>query len=464
MPTYVVALLPSIGKETGDELAALHLSILSLADQCGLSILSIAADGAAPEVSAQTSLHKSAKKFLTFKDPASDINIQIPLFGQIPKPVIPIQDVKHARKTGANQILSGARLLSFGQFYLSIGHLALLLQAPNSTLYQKDTFNTDRQDDGRAYRTFNNETFKLALSLEPCTGLAVFLYVIGELIDSWLNQSSTPAERLLSAFTSHFFLRRWQEYLKERQQDTPGLMSAERNGMSHQAVKTFLKLALSLLSLIIAHREYYPGHPFMPWKHGTEACEHIFGWMRKLLEDFCVLDARQMMPKIHTIVKNVMEKKIKMPSSECIHSGYQHSFDNFSGDNSRLYDYPTDAEIYKILHIAQKRAESLITFTGMQKLNEPFDFAPSATDVNDDIFGFNHQETEDQSASSHPQSDTSAAIQTAATQVGRRHELDQQLEELELTDEAIDKDYISANKMSLSNLLNPEGKSSKIFT
>jgi hypothetical protein len=99
-------------------------------------------------------------------------------------------------------------------------------------------------------------------------------------------------------------------------------MSLNQNGILHPSQKIMALMADSLLSLIISHRDYYPNVPLMPWKHGTEACEHIFGWMRVILPNFTVLDARQMVPKIFIIVKGTMTGKVKMPKSEHIHAGW----------------------------------------------------------------------------------------------------------------------------------------------
>jgi hypothetical protein len=239
---------------------------------------------------------------------------------------VTIQDPKHARKTGANQLLSGAQLLAFGQYYINIGHMVLLMQDENSSLYQKDVFNVDRQDDGRAYRTLNDDTLELALEHPECTGLAVYLFIIGELVDAWLSTSASHEERILSSHTADVFLKRWKRFLEEQDEDTNGLMSLDRNGISCPAWKIFSQLASSLIALIISHREHFPDVLFVPWKHGTEACEHIFGWMRVILPKFTVLDARQMMPKIFTIIRRIMMKRIKMPKSEHIHAGMCGSF------------------------------------------------------------------------------------------------------------------------------------------
>lgn len=71
----------------------------------------------------------------------------------------------------------------------------------------------------------------------------------------------------------------------------------------------------------MAYSDYYPDTPLIPWKHGTEPRKHSFGWMRAMMPNFTVLDARQMMPKIFTVVKSVLRGHITIPKSEHRHSG-----------------------------------------------------------------------------------------------------------------------------------------------
>jgi hypothetical protein len=99
------------------------------------------------------------------------------------------------------------------------------------------------------------------------------------------------------------------------------LMSIDRNGISRQSYEIFRFLGNTLIGLIISHREYHPLVPLLPWKHGTEACEHIFGWMRVIMPNFTVLDARQMLPKVFAVVRNVMGGKMKIPQSDHLQSG-----------------------------------------------------------------------------------------------------------------------------------------------
>jgi hypothetical protein len=134
VPSFVVALVASYDKETAEEIASSHISVLEFCSKAGMSIVSIGSDGAATEVLALRSLQNSVNQHLSFHKADAGISIQVPLMGQPPRPVVPVQDPKHARKTAANQLLSGARLLSFGKFYLKIAHLVELL-GNDSPLY-----------------------------------------------------------------------------------------------------------------------------------------------------------------------------------------------------------------------------------------------------------------------------------------------------------------------------------------
>jgi hypothetical protein len=159
-----------------------------------------------------------------------------------------------------------------------------------------------------------------------CVGLVLYLYIFGELVDSWLNQSMSHHDRIVSSYTAVFFVRKWKAYLLKRQKEPDGMMNLASNCISHQSIRIFEQLGESLLGLIISHRDRYPDHPLMPWKHGTECCEHIFGWMRVISPTFTVLDARQMMPKIFAVVKSIMSGYITLPMKENLHSGKSVSF------------------------------------------------------------------------------------------------------------------------------------------
>ncbi|EGF98707.1 uncharacterized protein MELLADRAFT_95458 [Melampsora larici-populina 98AG31] len=475
VPTFVVAMLASYNNEKSEDILTLHDTAISLAQKAGLNILSIGSDGAANELSAQAMLANLANETLSFSFVGLGVKIHVPLIGQPPRPIVAVQDPKHARKTAANQILSGARCLAFGRFYFGIGQLTEILTSENSPLYQRDVHNSDKQDDGPAYRTFSFETVKAASNLSDGTGLAVYLFVCGELCDAWLNRHMGHSERVRSAWTAAFFLRKWNSYLQKQKQETGSMMSPKKNGISPQSLKIFTQLAESLIALIISHREYYPKFPLLPWKHGTEMCEHLFGWLRIISPNFTVLDARQLVPKLFAIIKGIMTGTFKVPSSEHIHAGYKHCFED-EGDKPTgdLGYFPSDHELREDLSVAEQRATHLARLCGM---DVPTDAIDDSVDLPTDLEIFDNDTQPDPSQTEGisecticdisesrsrdievvyrfdpSETDKSEVFETAAAMMGERQKLDVQLTEID--ENAVVETHLNRARLTLSDLLN----------
>jgi hypothetical protein len=94
-------------------------------------------------------------------------------------PVIRVQDPKHAKKTSRNAIMSGARLLTFGNSTVRFEHLLKLSNLLNSVMYRHDVIKLDRQDDGAAYRVFCSKNLQNCRDIEDTQGLFVYLFIMG---------------------------------------------------------------------------------------------------------------------------------------------------------------------------------------------------------------------------------------------------------------------------------------------
>ncbi|PLW13713.1 hypothetical protein PCANC_21753 [Puccinia coronata f. sp. avenae] len=183
IPSFVVALVASYNKETAKDIASSHISVIDYCSKAGMLILSIGSNGAATEIAALRLIQSSANQYIHHKKLDAGVLVEVPLMGQSPHPVVSVQDPKHACKTAANQMLSGARLLSFGKFHLNISHLVILL-GDKSPLSSRDVLNCDKQDNSRAYQTMNWETLEASLRCPEHTGLTIYLYLFGELTDA----------------------------------------------------------------------------------------------------------------------------------------------------------------------------------------------------------------------------------------------------------------------------------------
>lgn len=179
-------MIPNKGADTADSILQLHKRlIMEIAPQLSLHILSLGSDGAITEYQAQQSIvNIQTSEKLKVIVPQLKINFSCPIFERV-GPVIRVQDPKHAKKTARNAIMSGARLLTFGNSSARFDHFLQLINQHNSILYKNDVIKLDRQDDAAAYRTFCSSNFRQCLTADyqiksGMEGFAVYVFVIGK--------------------------------------------------------------------------------------------------------------------------------------------------------------------------------------------------------------------------------------------------------------------------------------------
>lgn len=192
-PPVIIALIPNKGAETADMILQLHKRlILEIAPRLGLHILSLGSDGAITEYQAQQSiLNIQTNEKLIIKIPELNINFSCPIFDSV-GPVIRVQDPKHAKKTARNAVMSGARLLTFGNSSARFDNFLHLINNPNSILYKNDVIKLDRQDDAAAYRSFCSSNLRQCLTTDyqiktGMEGFVIYIFVMGKYFHNTFN-------------------------------------------------------------------------------------------------------------------------------------------------------------------------------------------------------------------------------------------------------------------------------------
>ncbi|EXX65938.1 hypothetical protein RirG_128550 [Rhizophagus irregularis DAOM 197198w] len=175
-------------------------------------------------------------------------------------------------------------------------------------MYHHDVIKLDRQDDGAAYRVFCSENLRNCHGThnieEDMRGLFVYLFIMGELIDSYLNREITPLERIRMSMTSFFFLRFWREYVTNMSEKYPDFISVSKNFLADQSFAIFISLAESMM-------------------HGSEACEHFFGMARQINSDFNYSELLQLVPKISQCAKALRTRNITLEKEKSVRDGKQ---------------------------------------------------------------------------------------------------------------------------------------------
>jgi hypothetical protein len=165
-----------------------------------IRVVSYACDGTEVERSVQRMLVAKAEQTIrhTISSPipgAPDLILLIGVFHGFP--VVMIQDSKHALKTFRNNLFTGARLLTFGNFTAIFRRIYQMAMSPDSPMYERDVNRLDRQDDAAALRLFCAATLAyLSENFPEYIGEIVYLFVFGELVDAYQNREISHAERI----------------------------------------------------------------------------------------------------------------------------------------------------------------------------------------------------------------------------------------------------------------------------
>ncbi|KAF6742097.1 hypothetical protein DFP72DRAFT_1109656 [Ephemerocybe angulata] len=346
IPPIVIAAVARGNKDTAEDLEAMHNKVAALLHERDIHPVSGASDGTETERALQRLIVHSAddRKLYTIantKCPSAIITLTIPLvFSK--HPFIAVQDSKHALKTARNQILTGARLLVIGNDILHIDQLHTSAVSGASPLLARDIENLDRQDDRAAARTFSAAMLEFQMKKEPSQrALAVYLFVLGELVDAWQNRRISHLERAKMVMRARFFLTAWRSHIVAHPDHSLNIQF-----ISRESFDIFITLCDSLLSLIIVYRKYYPKYPLLPWLHSTESDEHVFGATRKGIPNFTYADMLAAAHKVFALISGAFKNLTSEEKANQTAAGYHHTyFKDEDLDLRVLGQYPTDMEL-----------------------------------------------------------------------------------------------------------------------
>jgi hypothetical protein len=347
------------------ELYPKSLAVIEGLKSHGVNVVSYTCDGTQVERTVQDSLVSQAVRKISYRVPdaeGKDHAITLPIFGD--SPVVMIQDSKHALKTMRNNLFSGARALVLGS------HLAMYSYARDLAftkigghpLYHRDVQKLDRQDDNAATRLFSAATLEFVRRHHSDRiGFAVYLFVMGEVVDAYQSQSISHREWLRMVFRCQYFLRLWRRTLQA------GKYPEAKYYISREANDILEKLINGLLGLIYVYRDNFEGrHPLLPWLHSTEICEHVFAECRKLIKDFTHLNFIFMTVRLHTLLRaSLALSRGTDPKAQA--NGYSHSYlDPKTAQIKSLAVFPSDEEIAVVASQAWDEAAALLSLVGIQ--------------------------------------------------------------------------------------------------
>ncbi|KAJ7780986.1 hypothetical protein B0H16DRAFT_1496749 [Mycena metata] len=365
IPPIMVAALARGSSTRAEDLAKMHHELADLLHAADIHPISLASDGAEVERSAQRMIASSAPNHYVYVIPnptrGCQITLTIPLYyGR--HPTIIVQDSKHALKTARNQILTGARILVLGFFVVMYSHIRDLAANIAGPLFTRDVEKVDKQDDRAAARMFSGNTLDFQLKNYPGqTGVSVYLFVLGEMIDAWQNRHISHRERVKMVLRARFFLMAWRSHIEAHPE-----YNVKTQFISRESYDIFLTICDGLLALIVSYRKYFPTYPLLPWLHSTEVCEHLFGMLRQLKKDFNYADVLYLERKLRVLMMGAFGNLSPDQQENQTSAGYVHTYFKADDlDTAVLLQYPTDEDIENASKAAFAEATQLLKAVGI---------------------------------------------------------------------------------------------------
>ncbi|KAJ6594796.1 hypothetical protein B0H19DRAFT_1284500 [Mycena capillaripes] len=340
IPPIMIATIARASSVSAVDLAAMHTELLNILNEHGIHPVSLSSDGAEVERAAQRIIAESATSHLLYGIPHSipgcNLTLKIPLaYGHFP--IIMTQDSKHALKTARNQLFTGARIIVIGFFVAIFSMLREMAANIAGPLFTRDVEKVDKQDDRAAARMFSANTLEFQLKNYPGqTGLSVYLFVFGELIDTWQNRNITHRDRAKMVLRAHFFLMAWRTHIVSHPD-----YSLQTQFISRESYDIFLTIC-------------------------DEACEHLFGMLRQLKKDFSYADVLYLERKLRTLQLGAFGGLSADEQANQVSAGYHHTYFKADDlDTATLMQYPSDADITAASEYGFAEAAQLLKLAGI---------------------------------------------------------------------------------------------------
>lgn len=137
-------------------------------------------------------------------------------------------------------------------------------------------------------------------------GDILYHFFAGLLFESWKSRTMDHLSRVQFAWAATIFFAMTRYYLLSNQNQR----NSQKYGISWQSNDDFIYLGTTLILLIHQFPNHYPGTLLCPWIISTAFLEHIFGYARRIIEDFTVLDFLMMNEKLIKTISIEMKGRI----------------------------------------------------------------------------------------------------------------------------------------------------------
>lgn len=390
VPAFCLACLGTDNKFTAEVLSKRWRYIFTECKKRGISVVSFGADGDSRELK---SMQSSSQLQFSSKISSNSIScldsakVSIPAewsnwFGtKNPTKVAYVQDIVHVAVKLKARLLCPSIVLPLGRFLAGVHHLRILFSTfgkDQHGLREKDINHKDKQNYDAVLHITSKCVMSLLGQIPDAQGTLMYLKLIRNVIDSYLDKELSIVSRIQKAWYAVFFVRYWRCWLVHSEDYTLG-----NNFITHNAYVCIELNAHALILYLLTVRETGDYKQFLPWKLGSQSCESIFRAARSLSSTFSTMinfDMLGLLQRIHRIhVKFCLEAEcaetgIKYPHIECHKNKDGHNIkkgmrnQEGCGLSDDVLSSSTNTSISRAVESGKNEAQTVIESLGMAQI------------------------------------------------------------------------------------------------
>jgi hypothetical protein len=149
-----------------------------------------------------------------------------------------------------------------------------------------------------------------------------FIRSSGDLFDAYQKRDMPHAERMICVFRARHFMTIWRWNITQASKSYPDLFQVHSNFLSDPSLKILVRVCDQFILLALAHLEYHPTVPFLPWHHGSHFMEHFFGVGRGFNDNFSYAQFLEMYKHIELRVRILLTGRFNPRREKDSNNGY----------------------------------------------------------------------------------------------------------------------------------------------
>lgn len=233
----------------------------------------------------------------------------------------PIQDTIHIGTKLRNRLLNTT--LKIGKYDVKVEHLESLVEnfTKEKHFLCLSTIKTnDRQNFDSVLRICDEKVIDLLSNVDGSEGTILYLRVLSNILQSFLDSRLTPIERIRKIWFSTFILRIWKKFIIQTTKRSKGKKSNEKKEKGDGSLQDqFISQncyacveinAHSLVFLMLYLKERKLDHLFNTEMLGSQQCESFFRQIRSLTSTYSTVSNGSLLEIIHRITKIELQNKI----------------------------------------------------------------------------------------------------------------------------------------------------------